>query len=101
VGVLITGVAGGLVVGAATIAGLRLRRGRSLLAIVAFGALAGSVAFITIREAIERFRADFSWPASFDAVNAVALVGLLVLAVDVLAAWAIRRFGDRARPEPQ
>ena len=88
-------------VGAATVAGLRLRRGRSVLAVVAFGAVAGSVAFIRIREAAEGFRADFSWPASFDAVNAVALVGLLVLAVDVVVGWATRRYGDRPREDPE
>ncbi|MCJ7438065.1 MAG: hypothetical protein MUP97_09925, partial [Acidimicrobiia bacterium] len=54
-----------------------------------------SAVFVVAREAIERFPADFPWPASFDAVHTVALVGVLLLAADVVVEWAR---SDASRP---
>ena len=81
----------GVVIGVGAFAGLRLRHGRAALAVAGLAALGVSAAYITVREVFERFPADFPWPASFDSVHALALVGVLLLAVDVVVERARAR----------
>lgn len=100
VAAVLAGTIGGLVVGATTIAALRLRRGRAALAIAALLALGGSAVFVVAREVSERFPADFPWPASFDAVHTVALVGILLLAADVVVEWQRTRAARAAVDGP-
>jgi hypothetical protein len=82
VATLTVGVVGGLVVAAATGAGLRLRHGRSFLGLGALLALGGAAAYVTVREGLDRIPVDFPWPSGFDAVHGLALVGILLLGVD-------------------
>jgi hypothetical protein len=90
-GALLVGPVAGTAIGLTTLAALRLRRGRSLLAAAALLTLGGSVVAIVASEVIERYPADFPWPASFDDVHAVALTGVALLGVDVVVSWARRQ----------
>lgn len=81
----------GVVIGVGAFVGLRLRHGRAALAVAGLAALGVSAAYITVREVFERFPADFPWPASFDSVHGLALVGVLLLAVDVVVERARAR----------
>ena len=81
----------GLVVAGATLAVLLRPPLRWLLTVGAPAALAVAGGYVVIEQARHRYPAIFEWPTFFDAVHAVALLAVLLLAVDAVVEFVRSR----------
>jgi hypothetical protein len=95
---LVAGPAVGLVATALAAASVLLRRGRSVSAAVAVGAVVVTGVYTAVSQARNDYGPGFAWARSFSDVHAVAWVAVAALAVDVAVGWVRRRRAPRARP---
>jgi hypothetical protein len=88
----VIGPAAGIVVGAVTLAVLRVRRARALTVLGPAVALAISGLYTIVSQARHNLPAGFEWPSYFPKVHQVAYVGVALLLVDVVAdrLWTAR-----------
>ena len=88
----VIGPAAGIVVGAVTLAVLRVRRARALTVLGPAVALATSGLYTIVSQARHNLPAGFEWPSYFPKVHQVAYVGVALLLVDVVAdrLWTAR-----------
>jgi hypothetical protein len=88
----VIGPVAGIVVGAATLAVLRVRRARALTVLGPAVALAISGLYTIVSQARHNLPSGFEWPSYFPRVHQVAYVGVALLLVDVVAdrLWTAR-----------
>lgn len=88
----------GPILGVLTYLGLRTKRGWMLLRIVSLGLIAMGCGYVIVKQLLNGYGLEFEWPRKFEAAHFPILIGVSLLAVDVVienmrAGW--RRETDR------
>jgi arabinofuranan 3-O-arabinosyltransferase len=90
--VVVTPIAGVVVLALVALALRMGRRGRAVLTVGAVAAFLPGAAFVLARQAWRGgVRADFTWPTAFDLAHYLAWVAVLLLAADVVLELVLRR----------